>query len=353
MVTLENIGLKNMIETVSVIYLHYIEGYLKELDLDSEAIFRDAGLIYPENIQSGNSVGLQVIAKLIEQVNVHVKRPDFAFQLGRRIPLMAHGNLGAAMLACRDLHALLVLSERFSRLAFPSISLSVCEQGDNTAFKITTNTGFPTLNVAIVDAILGTCMENLQRLSDTTIQPISINLRHKKPQYFGFYNTLLDNSIEFDSLDNTLIFSKKTMATQLKTADNIGQNILIEKCKNDLEDIEQNSPLITRTTEIIITHLSTPPTLSFVANALEISERTLRRRLAEKNIGFRDLVRKIRHEKAIYLLQNTQLRIDVIANKLGYRETSNFRRAFKKTTGKSPRDWRKTKKTAHPCADKI
>ncbi|MBV1919177.1 MAG: AraC family transcriptional regulator, partial [Pseudomonadales bacterium] len=253
-----------MIETVSGIYLHYIEGYLKELDLDSEAIFRDSGLIYPEHIQSGNSVKLQVIANLIERVNLHSKKPGFAFQLGRRIPLMAHGNLGAAMLSSKDLRALLVLSERFSRLAFPSISLSVYEQGNNTVFKITANTGFSTLDVAIVDAILGTCIENLQRLSDTSIQPISITLSHKKPQHSEFYNTLLDNSIEFDSFDNTLIFSKKTMATPLKTADNIGQNILIEKCKNDLEDIEQNSPFISRTIEIIITNLSTPPSQAFV-----------------------------------------------------------------------------------------
>ena len=331
-----------MIETVSGIYLHYIEGYLKELDLDSEAIFRDAGLIFSEHVHSGSRVELKVIANLIEHVNLHVKKSDFAFQLGRRIPLMAHGNLGAAMLSCKDLHSLLVLSERFSRLVFPSISLSVFEQGNNTTFKITTDTGFPTLNIAIVDAILGTCIENLQRLSDTNIQPINTTLRHKKPPHPEFYKTLSNNSIEFDAIDNTLTFSKKSMAIPLKSADNIGQDILVEKCKKDLDDIEQNSPLITRTIEIIITHLSTPPSLSFVANALEISERTLRRRLSEENISYRDLVKNIRHEKAIYFLQNTQLRIENIASELGYRETSNFRRAFKNVTGVTPRDWRKS-----------
>ena len=331
-----------MIETVSGIYLHYIEGYLKELNLDSEAIFRDAGLVFPEKVQSGSRVELKVIANLIEHVNLHVKNPGFALQLGRRIPLMAHGNLGAAMLACKDLHALLVLSERFSRLAFPSISLSVFEQGNNTTFKITTDTGFPTLNIAIVDAILGTCIENLQRLSDTNIQPINTTLRHKKPPHPEFYKTLSNNSIEFDAIDNTLTFSKKSMAIPLKSADNIGQDILVEKCKKDLDDIEQNSPLITRTIEIIITHLSAPPSLSFVANALEISERTFRRRLAEENINFRDLMKNIRHEKAVYFLQNTQLRIENIASELGYRETSNFRRAFKNVTGVTPRDWRKS-----------
>ena len=330
-----------MIKTAAGIYLHYIDGYLKELDFDSEVIFRSTGLSYPDYTQPGDRVALQVIAKLIEQVNTHVRRPDFAFQLGRKIPLMAHGNLGAAMLACKDLHALLVLSERFSRLAFSSITLSVNEQRNNIAFKIVTDTGFPILDIAIVDAILGTSMENLQRLSGANIQPISVKIRHNKPQHPEFYNTLLECPIEFDALDNTLIFSKKTMATPLQTADNIGQNILVEKCKKDLDDIEQDSPLITRITDIITIHLSTSPSLLFVANTLQISERTLRRRLAEENINYRNLIKEVRHEKALHLLRHTQLRIEKISLELGYKETSNFRRAFKDAMGRSPREWRK------------
>ena len=330
-----------MIKTAAGIYLHYIDGYLKELGFDSEDIFRSSGLTYPDYTQPGDRVALQVIAKLIEQVNTHIERPDFAFQLGCRIPLMAHGNLGAAMLACRDLHALLVLSERFSSLAFSSITLSVNDQGNNIAFKIAADTGFPILDIAIADAILGTSMENLQRLSGVNIQPISATVRHNKPQRHEFYNTLLECPVKFGALDNTLIFSKKTMATPLQTADNIGQDILVEKCKNDLNDIEQDSPLISRITDTITAHLSASPSLLFVANSLQVSERTLRRRLSEENINYRDLIKNIRHEKALHFLLHTQLRIEKIAFELGYKETANFRRAFKDETGKSPREWRK------------
>ena len=332
-----------MIKTAAGIYLHYIDGYLKELGADSEMIFRSAGLTYPDYIQPGDRVALQVIANLIEHVNTHIRRPDFVFQLGRHIPLMAHGNLGAAMLACKDLHALLVLSERFSRLAFSSITLSVNEQGNNIVFKIITDTGFPILDIAIVDAILGTSVENLQRLSGTAIQPTCVTICHKKPKFSDFYSTLLECPIEFDALDNTLTFSKRTMAIPLQTADNIGQEILVEKCQNDLNDIEQDSPLISRISDIITIHLSTSPSLLFVANTLQMSERTLRRRLAEENINYRDLIKEVRHKKAIHFLQHTQLRIEKIAWELGYKETANFRRAFKEATGASPRDWRKKK----------
>jgi len=335
-----------VIKTAAGIYLHYIDGYLKELGFDSALIFRGAGLTYPDYIQSGERVSLQVIANLIEHVNTHTLKPDFVLQLGRRIPLMAHGNLGAAMLACKDLRTLLVLSERFSRLAFSSITLSVKDQGNNIAFKIHADTGFPILDIAIMDAILGTAMENLQRLSGVHIQPIHVSIRHKKPRYHEFYNVILQCPIEFEAPDNELIFSKKHMALPLQTADNLGGDILVEKCREDLKEIDQGSPFITRITDIITSHLSASPSLLFVADTLQISERTLRRRLAEENINYRDLIKNIRHKKALYFLQHTQLRIEKIAWELGYRETANFRRAFKETTGKSPRDWRKSE-TVH------
>jgi AraC-like DNA-binding protein len=54
---------------------------------------------------------------------------------------------------------------------------------------------------------------------------------------------------------------------------------------------------------------------------------------------FRDLLKDIRHEAAIDILKNTGIRIELIAWKLGYKETANVRKAFKARTGVSPREW--------------
>ncbi len=330
-----------MIKTASAIYLHYIDSYLEELGFDSQSIFQGAGLDYPDYSPSGDRVSLQIIANLIEYIRNNIQKPDFALQLGRQIPLMAHGNLGAAMLASKDIHTLLMLGVKFCRLAFSSITMSVKEQGDCITFGILAESGFPVLDIAIIDAILGTAMENVQRLSGVRIQPLSVAIRHKKPKHYAFYNTLLQCPIEFDAPSNLLIFSKKHMALPLQTADMLGGKILVGKCEIDLKDIEQRSPFMGRVTEIITAYLDTSPSLIFVADSLQMSERTLRRRLTEENINYRDLIKNIRHKKAVDLLQNTQLRIEKIAFELGYKETANFRRAFKDETGKSPREWRK------------
>ena len=92
--------------------------------------------------------------------------------------------------------------------------------------------------------------------------------------------------------------------------------------------------------EIISVYMDAAPSIGFVAEKLRVSERTLRRRLNEEGINFRDLLKEIRHETALYYLGKTEMRIDNIARQLGYSETANFRKAFKEQCGKSPRQWR-------------
>lgn len=332
-----------MVKTATGVYLHYVDGYLQELGFDSERIFHNAGLAYPNYIKPGEQVSLSVIANLIEHVEQQVKVEDFVIQLGKRIPLMAHGNLGVAMLACKDIYTLLTLSERFSKLVFSSIHLSVRNQENGVAFGIRSETGFPVLDVAVMEAMLGTVMGNLQRLSGVDIHPKHVSISYKKPNHYHCYEALLQCPIEFEAAENVLLFSKKHMALPIQTADNLGGAFLVEQCKEDLDKIEQGSPFIVRVSEIVIHHLDSSPSITFVAERMQLSERTLRRRLAEEGLSFRDLIKNIRHERAEYFLQRTDFRIEKIAWELGYKETANFRRAFKEQTGLSPRDWRKIK----------
>ena len=57
--------------------------------------------------------------------------------------------------------------------------------------------------------------------------------------------------------------------------------------------------------------------------------------------GFSDYLNEIRTAKACELLENTDLSIAEISEKVGYSEHSYFCRVFKKTTGKTPSVYRR------------
>ncbi|MFA5580597.1 MAG: helix-turn-helix domain-containing protein [Paracoccaceae bacterium] len=83
------------------------------------------------------------------------------------------------------------------------------------------------------------------------------------------------------------------------------------------------------------------PSLSRVASSIGVSERTLQRRLEERNLSYQEIINTIRTEMAKKLLQSTTMSIGEISMKLGYADTAGFSCAFKRWTGESPRSFRK------------
>jgi AraC-like DNA-binding protein len=71
-----------------------------------------------------------------------------------------------------------------------------------------------------------------------------------------------------------------------------------------------------------------------------MSERTLVRHLAESDISFTEILKKLRHELALKYIRQPELSLTHIAFLLGYANHSAFSAAFKRTTGLSPREMR-------------
>jgi AraC-like DNA-binding protein len=79
------------------------------------------------------------------------------------------------------------------------------------------------------------------------------------------------------------------------------------------------------------------PNLKAAAAAGNCSTRTLDRRLREEGTSFRKVVAEVRQQQAMEWLGEGHARVSDVAARLGYNEVSNFSRAFRRATGKSPR----------------
>ena len=73
-----------------------------------------------------------------------------------------------------------------------------------------------------------------------------------------------------------------------------------------------------------------------LAQILNMSSRTYRRRLQAEGTTYQDLLDAVRAEHATHHLTNSKLPLSSIAYKIGVNDTSNFRRAYLKWTGKTP-----------------
>ena len=83
------------------------------------------------------------------------------------------------------------------------------------------------------------------------------------------------------------------------------------------------------------------PTIDLMAEELGMQERTLRRRLEAEGTTYRELLAGARKLLAIDYLRANKLKTMDIATRLGYSDVANFRNAFYRWTGHTPRHYRK------------
>lgn len=81
-------------------------------------------------------------------------------------------------------------------------------------------------------------------------------------------------------------------------------------------------------------------TLEMVSGIIRITPRTIQRRLAKEGLTYDKLLEQIRYKKAMELLQDKKAKIIDIAYELGYKDPSHFTRAFKRWTGKTPKEFK-------------
>ncbi len=83
------------------------------------------------------------------------------------------------------------------------------------------------------------------------------------------------------------------------------------------------------------------PSLAAIARLLGVSERTLQRRLRERDVTFNRILDSVRREVAVAAIAQPRVSVQELSLVCGFADVKAFRRAFRRWTGRSPREYRR------------
>jgi len=92
------------------------------------------------------------------------------------------------------------------------------------------------------------------------------------------------------------------------------------------------------------------PKIELAAEMASTSVRTLQRRLKKKGLSYTDLICELRFDAAARLLRETDASALEVALEVGYDDPSHFSRAFKRSAGVCPREYRRQGRLNHGCS---
>src|SRR5215813_4364042 len=149
-------------------------------------------------------------------------------------------------------------------------------------------------------------------------------------------------AVEFGATTDEFALNANARELPLINADAYLNNLLLKHCEAALVDRKDDvSQLRTKVENAISSLLPHGRVLvEDVARSLGMSKRTLARRLSDERLNFSEILQQLRRDLAVRYLDDRKLHVSKIAWLLGFHEVSAFTHAFKRWTGKTPREMR-------------
>jgi AraC-like DNA-binding protein len=254
-------------------------------------------------------------------------------------PAVLHG-LGLAWLASDSLMEALGRLVRYSRLINSALRFQLEEQPDTILVSVLPETLPPDFEFAALDLGMAAFVRMCEITAGYPVRPRHVTLRRPRPPCPEQFEEFFGPCIEYAAPVNQLCFEREPVTRQLTSANPELARINDQVVVDYLARFDRNSIAMQVRARIIHQLPDGIPTQESIANTLHVSLRSLQRRLKEEDTSFRDLLEETRQQLARQYLRDGQRSIGEITYLLGFTEPSNFTRAFKRWTGKSPVQYR-------------
>ena len=204
------------------------------------------------------------------------------------------------------------------------------------------------ISVQAIDALVSSYLRMCRSLIGSHYSPLSIELRRSRPEITDDYERLWRAPLRFGAEQNRLIFDSDSIERLLETGNPELARQSDAISSRYLARIERFN-IVARVREVLTQRLrEREPSQEEVAEVLNVSARTLQRKLGDNGTTFKEILDETRHALALAYL-SVPHSVSETTFRLGFSCTSSFTRAFRRWTGLSPSDWRARGRHAIPA----
>jgi len=268
--------------------------------------------------------------------------PCFGLTAAQQFQPAAMLGLGFAWLVSDTLRDALGRLARFSRLINPVVDIYVEDSNTTINLVVMGPEKWPNYVHAATDTGMAVFLQMCRITAGDNINPVAVTLQRPEPPCLDRFYRLFAAPIEFNAQANKLCFDQTMAEVPLKTANPELARINDQSVMEYLARFDRASVTMRVRTMIIERLPDGAPNQGIVADALHLSLRSLQRKLKDEETTYKTLLEDTRRDLAIQYIKGSQRSVGEITYLLGFSEPSNFNRAFRRWTGKTPSEFRES-----------
>lgn len=261
--------------------------------------------------------------------------------VGERTDITSHGAVAHAVLSCADYVAGFQVFQRFMKLRtnFLKLSLRITNAHVIFEFELTEKMAPYVGRFYLECAISGTysfLSQYLQGKDFTSVCQFSF----PQPDYTHLFHARFGDQIQFDCSTSSLSIPRHYLDAAIIKNNPPIYSIAVQQCEQELRQWQRTECIVSRTEALLYESPWMLPTQEAVARHFFMGVRTFRRKLSEAGTTYQAILDSVRQDLAKEYLKSTGWTVPEIAEMLGYTETGNFKRAFKRWTHLTPTQYR-------------
>lgn len=266
--------------------------------------------------------------------------PWLGWELGASMTLSSHGFLGYAAMSSETLGDAIELAVKFFRTRGTILQLESFIEGDWAVLQLNEMLALGDLAPLLTETMFSSFhFMAMQLMPDVEILG-ELRFSYPEPSYFQKLRAVIPVPVYFDCAYSQMRFPAERLERRLRFADPRLAHMAAAQCEQEMEQIKAPPALLGRVRRIMLAGSGGFPGVEEVASELHMSSRTLKRKLQQLGTSYQTLLDDLRKGLAVEYLTQSRRSVDEIALALGYSDASNFARAFRRWTARSPSDYR-------------
>lgn len=330
---------------VSMTYVVWMTEFMMSYGMSRSALLEGTGLSNRDFSDLDSRVTDDEHIRLIRNALRLSRDPALGLALGINRPIATFDSLGFAMLCSETLRDAIRIgcqyqgiSGRFSgRLVFLSMRI----EGDEAVLEAEVAAAPDDLVLFALEDMLGSILSVTRWVTGRPLPLREIRCGFPRPAHAETYRIHFPCPVTFDGLRTQVRFDAAFLATRLPMASSNMARVYGDQCSRAIRsDCGVDDEWIRKVRAQLLMSSNRSLALEECAAGLNVSPRTLRRRLHERGVSYQVIVGEVRAGLARSYLESSHLSVETIAEHLGFSDASNFSRAFRRWTGMSPRQFR-------------
>lgn len=322
---------------------HYLRNLLDLVQSrggDPVAVLAEAGLAADAAQQPDAPLSWPQFQAIILQSCQQSKEPALGLYLGSQLTITTHGLLGLAAMSSRNLQEALELICQYTVVRSPLVTLSMQLHKKQLHLNLSEAQPLGAVRQFVVEAFVVALHAMLDFVSGHQYRLLQVQFGFPQPAYSALYQAFLPCPLAFDQPMHRLVIDRQDLAIASPWADPQLKTQMTSQCEQELQRWQQQQSTAGLVQQMLARTKGRLPGIEQVAHEFAMSGRTLRRRLADEQTSYQQLVEDWRQRMACHYLASTRLAVQQIAYLLGYADPANFGRAFRRYHGLTPRQYR-------------